>query len=74
MISKTIYSLVGEDVFGGYTLVCIASSQEQARELVKEKYGIEFSKTKGTGKDWNKFYNITDNRDISLVSESIIEL
>ena len=70
-----LVSLTGKDCFHDRIPICIISSLsflDKVRELIKKKYGIEF--TKQSSKriyDTTFFDNITDDRDITLEIEII---
>ena len=70
-----VVSLVGKNVFQGNTIVCTItrmSNLDKIRVYIKQKYGIEFEELSANFiSGWWLFDNITDDRDISLVVESI---
>ena len=70
-----VVSLVGKNVFQGNDIVCTItrmSNLDKIRVYIKRKHGIEFEKHSAisTSCYWC-FYNITDNRDISLIVQNI---
>lgn len=70
-----LVSLTGRDCFCDRIHICVIHSLsflDKVRELIKIKFGIEF--TKQSSKriyDTTFFNNITDNRDITLEVEII---
>lgn len=70
-----LVSLTGKDCFHDRIPICVIRSLsflDKVRELIKKKYGIEF--TKQSSKriyDTTFFDNITDDRDITLEIEVI---
>ena len=70
-----LVSLTGKDCFHDRIPICVIHSLsflDKVRELIKKKYGIEF--TKQSSKriyDTTFFDNITDDRDITLEIEII---
>ena len=70
-----LVSLTGRDCFSDRIHICVIHSLsflDKVRELIKKKFGIEF--TKQSSKriyDTTFFDNITDDRDISLEIEVI---
>ena len=70
-----LVSLTGKDCFCDKMPICVIRSLsflDKVRELIKKKYGIEF--TKQSSKriyDTTFFDNITDDRDITLEIEII---
>ena len=70
-----LVSLTGKDCFRNKIPICVIRSLsflDKVRELIKKKYGIEF--TKQSSKriyDTTFFDNITDDRDITLEIEFI---
>lgn len=70
-----LVSLTGKDCFRDRIPICVIHSLsflDKVRELIKKKYGIEF--TKQSSKriyDTTFFDNITDDRDITLEIEVI---
>lgn len=70
-----LVSLTGKGCFHDRIPICVMSSLSflgKVRELIKKKYGIEF--TKQSSKriyDTTFFDNITDDRDITLEIEII---
>lgn len=70
-----LVSLTGKDCFRDRTPICVIHSLsflDKVRELIKKKYGIEFTK-QSSKHIYNTrfFYNITDDRDITLEVEII---
>ena len=78
-----LVSLKGKDVFQGNTVICVItqkSSLSKVRDYIKQEYDIEFADyptcltedlTIRFSLDWWCFDNITDDRDISLVVETV---
>ena len=70
-----LVSLTGKNCFHNKIPICVIRSLsflDKVRELIKKKYGIEF--TKQSSKriyDTTFFDNITDDRDITLEIEII---
>ena len=70
-----LVSLTGKDCFHDRIPICVIRSLsflDKVRELIKKKYGIEFTK-QSSKHIYNTrfFYNITDDRDITLEIEFI---
>ena len=70
-----VVSLVGKDAFQGHDIVCTItrmSNLDKVRVYIKRKHGIEFEEYSAvfTSCYWC-FYNITDNRDISLIVQNV---
>lgn len=70
-----LVSLTGKDCFRNKMPICVIHSLsflDKVRELIKKKYGIEFTK-QSSKHIYNTrfFYNITDDRDITLEIEVI---
>lgn len=68
--------LQGSKVHGGISHQCLIESYSElddARKLIKERYNLEFTEycTTFCGSGYQKFNNITDDRDITLVVERV---
>ena len=70
-----VVSLIGKHVFHYNTIVCTItrmSNLDKIRVYIKQKHGIEFEELSANfTSGWWRFNNITDDRDISLVVESV---
>lgn len=71
-----IVYLQGSNVQGGFSHQCLIENHcelNDARKLIKEKYGLEFTKhcTRFFGSELQEFNNISDDRDITLVVERV---
>ena len=70
-----LVSLTGKGCFHDRVPICVMHSLsflDKVREFIKKKYGIEFTKQPSKHiYDTRFFYNITDNRDITLEVEVI---
>ena len=70
-----VVSLVGKNVFHDNTIVCAItrmSHLDKVRVYIKQKYNIEFEALAAhSTSDWWLFNNVTDDRDISLVVETV---
>lgn len=68
--------LWGEGVWSNQAIQCLIqdySELDDARKIIKEKYNLEFSElcTSFCGTDIQRFSNITDDRDITLIVERV---
>lgn len=70
-----LVSLTGNDCFCDKIPICVIRSLsflDKVRELIKKKYGIEFTKQSSKRIYCTTFFdNITDDRDITLEIEII---
>lgn len=73
-----LVSLVGNNVFHNEYHICAMfdlKHENEIREYIKEKHGIEFSADVSSSHDCVSYYrhydNITDDRDVSLVLEKV---
>ena len=70
-----VVNLQGKDVFHDNVIVCTISKLsylDKVRIYIKQKYNVEFEITAAIStSNWKCFYNITDNKDISLIVENV---
>ena len=70
-----VVSLVGKNVFHDNTVVCTMtriSNLYKVRVYIKQKYNVEFETLSSCfTSGWWRFNNVTDDRDISLIVESV---
>lgn len=70
-----VVSIKGNHVFQGSDIICIItkiSNLDKIRVYIKQKYNIEFESNANISTlNWKCFYNITDDRDITLVVENV---
>lgn len=71
-----IVALVGEHVHHGHANQCVISDLnmlDEVRDRIKNTYGLEFSEYSSSSYSlgYRKYDNISDDRDIALVVETI---
>lgn len=70
-----VCSVIGNKVFNNRATIGIINSVrdlDKIRQIVKDRYGIEFEKYANTHMDgWFEYSNVTDDRDITLLVERV---